>query len=304
MKGYIGNTDFQWYDFLQRQPNLEEVNFWQPSGNRDFHAIPPGAPFFFRLKAPHNAIAGFGYLSRHEIAPSSVAWDSFGLANGAPDLSTMRRRIAKYRRVPEGHEDYEIGCLMILRPVFFPESAWVREPAGWSPNIVQGKTIDLASSEGARILSECVSRSGRPAGIEAAGSSARFGTPQTILPRLGQASFRIAVMQAYKRACAVTTEHSLPTLDAAHIKSYSDGGEHLVSNGLLLRSDIHRLFDKGYVTVTQDLRFEVSRRLREDFQNGKSYYSLQGSAIQTPSGVADKPDAAMLSWHNQNRFLG
>ena len=132
----------------------------------------------------------------------------------------------------------------------------------------------------------------------------RFGTPQLFLPRLGQGSFRIAVMQAYERACAVTTEHSLPTLDAAHIKPYSDGGEHMVSNGLLLRSDIHRLFDKGYVTVTQDLRFEVSRRLKEDFHNGKSYYSLQGSEIHVPSGNADRPDTAMLSWHNRNRFRG
>ena len=304
MKGYIGNTDFQWYDFLRRQTDLEEVNFWQPSGKRGFYAIPPGAPFFFRLKVPHNAIAGFGYLSRHEIAPASVAWDSFGLANGAPDFSTMRRRIEHYRRTQSSHEDYEIGCLMVLRPVFFPESSWIREPADWSPNIVQGKTIDLASQEGARILSECLSRSGIRAMQEPAAAGERFGAPQLVPPRLGQASFRIAVVQAYKRSCAVTTEHSLPALDAAHIRPYADGGEHLVSNGLLLRSDIHRLFDRGYVTVTEDLRFEVSRRLREDFHNGKSYYTLQGSSIHVPNGSLDKPDATMLSWHNQNRFLG
>jgi len=111
-------------------------------------------------------------------------------------------------------------------------------------------------------------------------------------------------MQAYERACAVTTEHSLPTLDAAHIRPYAEGGEHMVSNGLLLRSDIHRLFDKGYVTVTPELRFEVSRRLKDDFNNGKSYYSLQGSAIHIPSGATDRPDPTMLSWHNTERFLG
>ena len=304
MKGYIGNTDFKWYDFLRRQDGLEEVNFWQPPGNRGFHAIPPGAPFFFRLKAPYNAIAGFGYLSRHEIVPSSIAWDSFGIANGAPDYLTMRKRIEQYRRVPEGHDDYEIGCLMVLYPVFFPESAWIREPADWSPNIVQGKTIDLDSTDGARIMSECLGRSGKPLVMEPAAAAERFGTPQLVLPRLGQASFRIAVMEAYERACAVTTEHSLPTLDAAHIKPYSDGGEHLVSNGLLLRTDIHRLFDKGYVTVTEDLKFEVSRRLKDDFHNGKSYYSLQGTEIHIPRGSAERPDVTMLSWHNHNRFLG
>jgi len=47
---------------------------------------------------------------------------------------------------------------------------------------------------------------------------------------------------------------------------------HEVSNGLLLRSDIHRLFDAGYVTVTPDYEFKVSGRLREDFNNGETYY--------------------------------
>jgi len=52
------------------------------------------------------------------------------------------------------------------------------------------------------------------------------------------------------------------------------------SNGLLLRSDIHRLFDDGWVTVTPDFHFVVSRRLREEFDNGKTYYALDGSEIR------------------------
>jgi len=269
-----------------------------------FPRNPARRAILFRLKAPYNTIAGFGYLSRHEIAPASVAWESFGLANGAPDFATMRRRIEHYRRTQNNHEDYEIGCLMILRPIFFPESLWVREPADWSPNIVRGKGIDLDSGDGARILRECFTRADVQAGAVPSATAERFGKPQMVLPRLGQGSFRIAVMQAYGRSCAVTTEHSLPALDAAHIKPYEEGGEHLVSNGLFLRSDIHRLFDKGYVTVTEDLRFEVSRRLKEDFHNGKSYYGLQGSPIHVPGGSADRPNPAMLSWHHDNRFQG
>ena len=45
-----------------------------------------------------------------------------------------------------------------------------------------------------------------------------------------------------------------------------------VDNGLLLRLDIHRLFDRGYVTVDRDYRFVVSRRLKEEFDNGRTYY--------------------------------
>ena len=87
--------------------------------------------------------------------------------------------------------------------------------------------------------------------------SPRYGDPRLVQPRLGQATFRIAVLDAYGRACAVTGEHSLPALEAAHIRSYAQDGPHEVRNGLLLRADLHRLFDTGYVTVTPGLRLEV-----------------------------------------------
>jgi putative restriction endonuclease len=77
----------------------------------------------------------------------------------------------------------------------------------------------------------------------------RYGKPLLVWPRIGQGVFRIAVTDAYGRACAVTGEHSLPALEAAHIRPYAAEGLHDVANGLLLRSDLHRLFDKGYVTV-------------------------------------------------------
>jgi len=50
-------------------------------------------------------------------------------------------------------------------------------------------------------------------------------------------------------------------------------------NGLLLRSDLHKLFDRGYVTVSPDLRFVVSRRIREEFENGRDYYARNGSGL-------------------------
>ena len=246
ISGYIGNTDFDWHQFLSSHPEFREINFWQPSGGRGFHVISPGEPFFFRLKSPHNAIAGFGYLSRHEILPAWLAWDTFGMANGAPSFQEMIRRVAKYRRGPaDPHGKDKIGCLMVVDPVFFPQTSWIREPEGWHQNIVQGKRIDLSSGEGLRIWNECAVGARDGASLARDGREVpRYGEPLVVRPRLGQGSFRFAVTSAYENACAVTMEHSLPVLDAAHIRPYAEGGEHEVSNGLLLRSDIHRLFDK------------------------------------------------------------
>lgn len=64
-----------------------------------------------------------------------------------------------------------------------------------------------------------------------------------------------------------------------HIRPYAEGGEHRVDNGLLLRSDLHILFDRGYVTVTPQYHLEVSRRLQADFDNGEEYFVSHGKAI-------------------------
>jgi putative restriction endonuclease len=125
-----------------------------------------------------------------------------------------------------------------------------------------------------------------------------------VKPRLGQGAFRVLVTDVYSRRCAVTQERTLPALEAAHIRPYSDGGVHEAKNGLLLRRDIHSLFDAGYVTVTPDLHFEVSRRIREEFENGKHYYAMHGQRIEPPREAGQRPDPGALIWHNEHCFRG
>jgi putative restriction endonuclease len=94
-------------------------------------------------------------------------------------------------------------------------------------------------------------------------------------------------------------------LEAAHIKPFAQEGPHSVDNGLLLRSDFHRLFDSGYVTVTPDYRIEISRRLKEEFENGRSYYPFHGMQIDhLPGSPGDRPSRELLGWHNEKVFRG
>jgi putative restriction endonuclease len=109
-------------------------------------------------------------------------------------------------------------------------------------------------------------------------------------------------MDAYGRSCAVTGEHSLPALEAAHIRAYTSDGPHEVPNGLLLRADFHRLLDLGYVTVTPDYRLEVSRRLKDEYQNGKSYYPFHGAALILPAAANLRPQPDYLAWHRENVY--
>jgi putative restriction endonuclease len=110
------------------------------------------------------------------------------------------------------------------------------------------------------------------------------------------------VTDTYRRRCAVSGEKTLPALDAAHIRPYADGGEHRLPNGILLRRDLHSLFDAGYVTITPEFKFEVSRRIREEFENGRHYYALHGQAVAAPDDPAHRPERSVLVWHNENLF--
>lgn len=300
----IAVTDGDWFDLLRNQPGLAEVNFWAPSG-ANFRALQPGELFLFKLHSPRNFIVGGGIFAYANTLPCSLAWEAFGQANGAQSAQEMRARIARYRRIDSAdRSDFEIGCRILTQPFFFDDKDWIPVPASWSPNIVSFKTYNTSDAEGLALWDAVNDRLDRPRSPGVAEAQARFGEPHLIRPRLGQGAFRVLVTDTYQRRCAITRERTLPALEAAHIRPYGDGGEHEARNGLLLRRDIHSLFDAGYVTVTPDLRFEVSRRIKEEFDNGRHYYELHGKPIFSPDDILRRPDPNALAWHNEHAFRG
>ena len=216
----------------------------------------------------------------------------------------MRERIARYRSKKSHGNDFDIGCRILTQPFFFDEANWIPTPTSWSSNIVSFETYDTTGADGRRLWEAVSDRLGRQADFELGEERAKFGEPRLIRPRLGQGAFRELVTDIYARRCAVTRERTLPALEAAHIRPYSDGGRHEAHNGLLLRRDIHSLFDHGYVTVTPGMRFEVSGRIREKFENGRDYYALHGRSVAVPERSVEQPAKHTLEWHNDRVFLG
>jgi putative restriction endonuclease len=309
MRGFVGVTDNAWFAFLSRQGEIDEVNFWQPHAGQPFRSLEPGEPFFFKLHSPLNYIAGVGFFAHSTTFPISLAWDAFGEKNGAGSLEELRILIDRFRRnLARSVQDYQIGCVLLEQAVFFEEKEWIPTPDDWAPNIVRGKRYDLTAGIGKQLWDQVQLRiQGRAfssKGKEVVETRDRYGSPITVIPRLGQGSFRIMVTDAYQRRCAVTQERTLPALEAIHIKPYGVSGPHRVDNGILLRSDIHKLFDTGYVTITPDYHFEVSRRIREEFENGRDYYAMNGRSLLLPLKKEFQPSPDFIEWHNQNLFLG
>ena len=309
MKLWLGVTDNAWFDFLSmRQP--DEVNFWQPSGKAAFRALDPGELFLFKLKSPRNAIGGGGFFVRHLILPLSIAWSAFGEKNGTGTYQALREKIEHYRTSQERIEpDPKIGCIILTEPFFF--QTWIPQPDKWGKSIVQGKTYSLTEPDG-KYIYEQVQRN-LNFDVQDAIMEIEDIVKLNVEPRanyrldqhkfrLGQGSFRALVTEVYHRRCAVTGERTLPVLNASHIKPYSKSGPHDVRNGILLRSDIHTLFDLGYMTLATDYHIEVSRRIKDEYENGRDYYSLHGRQIALPSREVQYPDPEYIEWHNLNIF--
>jgi len=306
MRAFVGVTDINWFNYLASLPNIDEVNFWQPSGRSVFRALDPGEIFLFKLHSPLNYIVGGGFFAHSTILPINLAWEAFKEKNGAPSFTEMRKQIDSLRR-DNVTVNYNIGCILLEQPFFFERPDWIPAPRDWKPNIVKGKIYDLSTNHGKVLFEQVQERLTTKSLIRNSveeSPGARYGSPVTLLPRLGQGSFRVIVTDAYQRKCAITRERTLPALEAAHIKPFKFNGPHRVNNGILLRSDIHRLFDTGYVTITEDHRFEVSRRIREEFENGRDYYNMKGKVIDIPLRPGFEPAPEFIRWHNENVFRG
>ena len=307
MKFWVGVTDNKWFKYLS-ETLPDEVNFWQPGATAPFTGASLGLPFLFKLKRPYNHIAGGGFFVTYSRLPLNLAWEVFGQKNGCESLDELRRLIRPL--IAEGRNDDDIGCTVLANPFFLDEREWLADPPGWSSNIVRGKMYDSLEDSGRTIWAYVQTRLSSPSetkeyndAASVAEQAEKYGAPIAVRPRLGQASFRVLVTEAYQRRCAITGEKTLVALEAAHIVPYSGEGEHDVKNGLLLRADFHRLFDVGLVSVTPDLKIRVSPRIREAWFNGKVYYQLDNKHLSViPVNPSMRPDPDRLDWHFKNRF--
>lgn len=312
---YLDVTDPSWFRFHQSRQAIE-VNFWRPS-KTPFRALKPGQNILFKLKSPYNHVAGGGTFVRYEQTRLSEAWRLYGVMNGFSSLKEMQAKLAK-----PSDPDPIIGCKILEGCVFYDQAEWQPCPSSFSRNIVSGRTYGTDELDGQALNAELEERRlllfrqralGLPTDdpfrdqlLEWSEWRVERETGKAYLarPRLGQGSFRSLVLDAYQNTCAITGEHTTPVLEAAHILPYSEHGPHSVNNALLLRSDFHTLFDRGYITVTDEYRLEVSTSIREHFNNGVRYEQRRGHQIALPAESSLYPDVELLKWHNEHVFMG
>lgn len=121
---------------------------------------------------------------------------------------------------------------------------------------------------------------------------ARARTLAHIVRRRGQEGFRATLLREYQDRCAITGEQARAVLEAAHIEPYMGDQSNTANNGLLLRADIHTLFDLHLIGVDDTRCVVVSKSLK-----GASYDKLDGRAIRRTRTKRAAPSARRLSTH-------
>jgi putative restriction endonuclease len=175
-------------------------------------------------------------------------------------------------------------------------------PDDFVPHVGQGKRYSLDKGEGRRLVKECLTRARRMAASDRiADGPVDYGTALAPRPRLGPLSSAAAVFDAYDRRCAVTGEASVPALTAVRIRELPGAAGFPVSNAILLRADIARLFEAGYLTITPESFLRVSATLRKASDD---YAALDGRPVRIPRDASLRPMVESLWWHNETKFLG
>ncbi|MGW6100722.1 HNH endonuclease [Streptomyces sp. NPDC055157] len=158
------------------------------------------------------------------------------------------------------------------------------------------RTLEAVASRGIRLPGQRkASDTDRPHAFELPGGRRRT----TVAARRGQDAFRRALVRQYGLICAVTGAAPAEVLEAAHLRPFASTERHRVEEGLMLRSDIHRLFDSGLLTITPGLAVCVAPSLA-----GHTLYStLDGFPLHIPQdapvdreAISEHHSATIATW--------
>ncbi|AKQ47007.1 restriction endonuclease [Rufibacter radiotolerans] len=121
--------------------------------------------------------------------------------------------------------------------------------------------------------------------------------------------FKKLVPQVYNFTCCITgmrliSNHGFSMVDACHIVPFSRTNDDRVTNGMALCPNLHRAFDRGLITVDQQLKVLVSTAIAEDEANAYALRKLDGKRLSLPFGAIHYPAQENLAWHRERVFKG
>lgn len=270
----IANTDVDWFQFLKEKCFTDMVNFWTPTP-WNITGLQEGDLIYFMLKSPIRKLGGYGRFVKYENMTRDDAWNEFGFRNGCRTKRDFIDRMTGYResnRVRDLNGDI-IGCIVLSYCVFWDEKDYKNvEDYGleFSKNIVKLKYY----KDGNRLLNEVEPVGTRPS-YQIVNETVVQKRASSRSVRYGQSKFKSLITDTYNGHCCISGESCPELLEAAHIQPYIDERSNHPQNGLLLRVDLHTLFDNGLLSIDDDYRVRISGQVESEYYCGFDKVKIQ-----------------------------
>jgi putative restriction endonuclease len=291
----ISPTDNSWFEFLKANEYNSYINFWTPTP-WNIRKLKQGDRWYFLLKSPIRKIGGFGEFHEYKNLTANNAWQEFGQRNGRSEkdqfVSSIQSYIDKnsknYGNIPIDINTYEIGCIVLNNCEFWDEEKFQtleEQELDFSDQIVKYKYFETDTPftntntyDSFTVLNE-----------------SREEYRRSVNQRKGQGEFKGKILKAYCNACCISGETCPELLEAAHLQSYLSENSNHVQNGILLRVDLHRLFDCGLLYIDEDYIIHISSILTNEL-----YTKFQGHKISLPQNEENHPSLASLKLREAN----
>ena len=272
----IANTEIKWADFLKENGLTSNVNFWTPTDWK-VSGLKKGARLYFMLKSPIRKIGGYGTFIEYKTMSVYDAWDKFGIRNGCDSLLELERRLTEYKSKVTLST---IGCIVLEDLCFYdtpidPASVGVIFPKEVVKLKYYNYTIDPFWSYEAVTYTS-------PFSLVASTSKKKTSHLSTM--REGQAQFKLDVSRAYDYKCCISGEKTPELLQAAHIQAYISKESNHIQNGLLLRIDLHKMYDSGLLTIDDSYQVHISKKV-----TSPDYTMFDGIIISLPTDASKHP---------------
>ncbi len=293
MTAVYASTTRLWFDALARL-RPEKVAFWQPTPARPLRLHPGERWYFKELGAP--LVLGFGTYSGWERLTIEDLFETYGIAAGYATKADLIAALQIFD--PDKGAGSEIGNVVLND--FTP----FEHPIALGSVGLNDLNVRFNYIEGDDPIAAYVGglRAGQPAThFELRNAERAERAAATRKVRVGQGAFRRLLIGTYGAVCAFTGPQLEETLQAAHIQPYVDAESNHIRNGLLLRADMHLLFDLGLLTLTSDCRIEVSKKLSG---RDPSVECLHGTVATLKSVDGVKPSPPAIEFHRAEVFVG
>lgn len=286
----IAPTDSTWFESLKVSELNSFVNFWTPTP-WNIKQLKIGDRLYFMLKSPIRKIGGFGEFVEYENLTGEEAWNKFGFRNGRLSKEEFVKSIQKYiHKNSSKHRNneidinkYTIGCIVLMNCEFWDKEHY-------------RKADDYKIKFGKQVVTRKYFKVFDPF-INIQKVTNKFNLindprkkiQREVNVREGQSIFKGDILKAYNNRCCISNEDIPELLEAAHIQEYRNPDSHHVQNGLLLRVDIHRLYDNGLIFIDRNFTIHVSNLVSTPF-----YRQYHGKSIMLPDSTSEHPSIEAL----------